>query len=119
MTQEHQYHGVAHLILQINKGMFSADANHAMNQIIEEMNNILLDSHSPSKGEIRIKLKFKLNRDGQVDITPDLSFKMPTSPQRTAIAYIGADGKLQKNDPDQPDLLNVEPLTTNRKVETV
>lgn len=55
-------------------------------------------------GSMTIKIGVKVNKAGQLEITPDLSIKRPLRAIGTGIYWSSDDGKLTRRDPNQLDI---------------
>ena len=58
------------------------------------------------KGEIVLKLPFKINDAGQIECLPAVTMKKPRRPMGTGIYFATEDGQLTRRDPDQEDFLD-------------
>lgn len=58
------------------------------------------------KGEITIRLPFKMNDAGQIEIVPEIKMRKPRKPIGTGIYYVGGEGRLSRTDPKQDDLFD-------------
>jgi len=58
------------------------------------------------KGDLTIKLPFKVNEAGQIECVPTVSCKKPRKPLGTGIYYVTAEGRLTRQDPTQDDLFD-------------
>lgn len=58
------------------------------------------------KGEINLKLPFKINDAGQIECVPQVSMKRPRRPMGTGIYFATEDGQLTRRDPDQQDFID-------------
>lgn len=58
------------------------------------------------KGDITIKLPFKVNEAGQIECVPQLSCNKPRKPLGTGIYYVTDEGRLTRRDPSQEDLFD-------------
>ena len=55
-------------------------------------------------GDMTLKLKFKVNKAGQIEMTPALTINRPTRPLGTGIYFSTDDGRLTRRDPNQMDI---------------
>ncbi|OJY25787.1 MAG: hypothetical protein BGP11_11185 [Rhodobacterales bacterium 65-51] len=55
-------------------------------------------------GSLTLKFSFKVNKAGQLEITPDLSIKRPQRAIGTGIYYATDEGRLTRRDPNQLDI---------------
>jgi len=58
------------------------------------------------KGDLTIKLPFKVNEAGQIECLPTVSCKKPRKPLGTGIYYVTDEGRLTRHDPTQDDLFD-------------
>ena len=58
------------------------------------------------KGDLTIKLPFKVNEAGQIECVPTVSCKKPRKPLGTGIYYVTDEGRLTRQDPTQDDLFD-------------
>lgn len=58
------------------------------------------------KGELSIKLPFRVNDAGQIECIPQLICKKPRRPMGTGIYYVTDEGGLTRRDPTQDDLFD-------------
>ena len=58
------------------------------------------------KGDLTIKLPFKVNEAGQIECVPTVSCKKPRKPLGTGIYYVTDEGRLTRQDPSQDDLFD-------------
>lgn len=77
---------------------------HEANDQLEELIKAVKDTGG--KGEISIKLPFKINEAGQIECNPVVSMKRPRRPMGTGIYFATEDGQLSRRDPDQEDFLD-------------
>lgn len=55
-------------------------------------------------GNLTLALAVKLNKAGQVEITPAIKMKKPERALGVGIFYLGDDGRLSRRDPNQMDI---------------
>lgn len=55
-------------------------------------------------GSLTLKLSFKVNKAGQIEITPDMTIKKPARALGTGIYFATEDGRLTRRDPNQIDI---------------
>lgn len=72
----------------------------------DEKLNELMDAMATTDGDgsITISLKFKRNKAGQLEVTPDISLKKPRRSLGTGIYFATEDGRLSRRDPNQGDI---------------
>lgn len=58
------------------------------------------------KGDITIKLPFKINEAGQIECVPQVTCKKPRKALGTGIYYVTDEGRLTRTDPTQDDLFD-------------
>lgn len=58
------------------------------------------------KGELTIKLPFKVNDAGQIECVPALTLKKPRRALGTGIYFVNDEGRLTRRDPAQDDLFD-------------
>lgn len=56
------------------------------------------------KGDITIKIPFKLNKGGQLECTPTVNATIPQRPMGTGIYFANDEGRLSRRDPNQLDI---------------
>lgn len=82
------------------RGELLHEADRALRDLLEAMQD------TGGKGSLTIKLPFELNKAGQVECVPSIEVKKPKRPMGTGIYFIGDEGRLTRNDPNQPDMLD-------------
>lgn len=65
-------------------------------------------------GSMTLKLAFKVNKGGQIEITPDLTMKKPTRALGTGIYFASDDGRLTRRDPNQRDIEEIPGVSRQR-----
>ena len=55
-------------------------------------------------GDLTLKLKFKVNKAGQLEVVPNLSIRKPDRALGTGIYFATDDGRLTRRDPHQMDI---------------
>ena len=58
------------------------------------------------KGELTLKMPFKVNDAGQIECVPTLTVKKPQRPMGTGIFFVTDEGRLSRRDPAQMDLID-------------
>jgi hypothetical protein len=74
---------------------------------LQEMNNDLgahAGQNGAAKGEMILKLKFAHDRNGVVEVTTDLSIKMPKTARARSVAWLAPSGNLLPENPKQTKL---------------
>lgn len=82
------------------RGEMIAEADQQLGELMEAIRR------TGGKGELTIKLPFKVNSAGQIECDPQLSSKKPRRPLGTGIYYVTEDGRLTRSDPNQRDMLD-------------
>lgn len=59
------------------------------------------------KGELNLKLKFKQNKYGQVEVDADVKAKIPEPDVKGSVFFLTEDGELTRRDPNQADIEDV------------
>ena len=82
-------------------------------ELLREANDQLEDliravKDTGGKGDITIKLPFKINDAGQLECVPRVDSKRPRRALGTGIYFATEDGQLTRRDPDQADMFNDE-----------
>lgn len=68
------------------------------------------------KGELVLKLPFKVNDAGQIECLPTFAMKKPRRPMGTGIYFVTEDGLLTRRDPSQDDLFDDLAARRDREV---
>lgn len=84
---------------------------HRRGELLHEANDQLTElmaavKRTGGKGELTLKLPFKVNDAGQIECIPKLSCKKPTKPLGVGIYFVTDDGELTRRDPQQDDFLD-------------
>lgn len=58
-------------------------------------------------GSFTLKLGFKVNKAGQIEITPDVKLSKPNRALGVGVFYATEDGRLSRRDPQQMDIEDV------------
>lgn len=82
------------------RGELIREANDQLEELIRAVKD------TGGKGEITLKLPFKINDAGQIECVPVVSMKRPRRPMGTGIYFATEDGQLTRRDPDQEDFLD-------------
>jgi len=89
------------------RGDLMTEADRQLGELMEAI------AETGGKGEITLKLPFKVNDAGQIECVPQLTAKKPRRPMGTGIYYVTEDGRLSRRDPSQMDMLDeLEPRRT-------
>lgn len=71
----------------------------------EKMDELMTAIHKTGNGgEFTMKIKFKNNKAGQLEIDPSVTIKRPTRPLGTGIYFLTDEGRLTRRDPRQMDI---------------
>lgn len=73
-------------------------------QLLSELMEAVRDTGG--KGELTLKLPFKVNDAGQIECIPTFTLKKPRRPLGTGIYFVTEDGLLTRRDPAQDDLFD-------------
>ncbi len=55
-------------------------------------------------GSMTLKLTFKVNKAGQIEIQPDMTMKKPTRALGVGVYFVSDAGRLSRRDPNQMDI---------------
>ena len=86
------------LIQSFRRGELLDDGNQKLNELVEAIRT------TGAGGDLTLKLKFKLNKAGQLEIQPELTIKKPTRALGMGIFFATDDGTLSRRDPHQMDI---------------
>ena len=89
-------------------------------ELLSEGNNLLSElmaalRDTGGKGDLTVKLSFKVNDAGQIECVPQLSCNKPRKPLGTGIYFVTEDGGLTRRDPAQDDFLDELDARRERK----
>lgn len=82
------------------RGELLREANEQLEELIRAV------KETGGKGELNLKLPFKINEAGQIECIPQVAIKRPRRPMGTGIYFATEDGTLTRRDPDQEDFLD-------------
>lgn len=82
------------------RGELISDANELFNELMDAIRK------TGGKGDLTVKLPFKVNDAGQIECVPVLSVTKPRKPLGTGIYYVTDEGRLTRRDPSQDDLFD-------------
>lgn len=85
------------LLQSMRRGEILAEGDRALSEVVEAIR-----THG-GKGDVTLKLALKLNKAGQIEITPDLKHTAPRRALSMSIFYADDDGQLTRRDPNQGD----------------
>jgi hypothetical protein len=88
----------AELLTSFRRGELLDEGNQKLNELMTAIQT------TGAGGEISLKLKFKVNKAGQLEITPELTSKRPTRALGTGIYFVSDEGQLTRRDPKQMDI---------------
>jgi hypothetical protein len=80
------------------RGELLADGDTKINELAAAMRE-----HGAG-GEFTLKLKFKMNKAGQLVCSPTVSIKKPAREMGDGIFFLSDDGRLSRRDPNQMDI---------------
>jgi hypothetical protein len=85
--------------------------SHRRGELLHEANDQLTElmtavKTTGGKGDLTLKLTFKVNDAGQIECVPLLSCKKPRKPLGLGIYFVTDDGGLTRRDPAQDDFLD-------------
>lgn len=70
-----------------------------------KLNELMTAIHATGAGgDMTLKLKFKVNKAGQIELVPDLTIRKPSRPLGTGIYFATEEGRLSRRDPNQMDI---------------
>lgn len=79
------------------RGELLSQADDRLEELIEAV------QRTGAKGEITIKLPFKVNDAGQIECVPSIAMKKPQPALGTGIYFATDEGRLTRRDPNQSD----------------
>lgn len=85
-------------IQTFRRGELLAEGDDKLAELIEAI------SRTGSSGSLSLKMSIKVNKAGQLEITPDLTIKKPTRTLGVGIYYANDEGRLSRRDPKQMDI---------------
>lgn len=85
--------------------------SHRRGELIDVADKLLVElmeavRDTGGKGEIDLKLSFKVNDAGQTECAPSVTMKKPRRPIGVGIYYITDNGRLTRRDPGQADMFD-------------
>lgn len=80
------------------RGELLDEGNQKLNELMDAIQN------TGGDGYLTLKMKFKVNKAGQLEVTPDLTIKKPTRSLGAGIYFVSDDGRLSRRDPRQMDI---------------
>lgn len=85
-------------IQTFRRGELLAEGDDKLNELVAAI------QRTGAGGSLTLKLAIKVNKAGQLEVTPDLAMKKPTRTLGVGIYYASDDGRLSRRDPNQGDL---------------
>lgn len=85
-------------IQTFRRGELLADGDDKLRELIEAI------SRTGSSGSLTLKMSVKVNKAGQLEVTPDISIKKPSRSPGVGIYYANDEGRLSRRDPNQMDI---------------
>lgn len=86
------------LIQSFRRGELLGEGDTKLGELIEAI------QRTGAGGDLTLKLKFKVNKAGQIEIVPEMTIKKPTRALGTGIYFASDDGRLTRRDPNQMDI---------------
>jgi hypothetical protein len=80
------------------RGELLAEGDAKMTELVEA-----LAIHQGS-GSLTLKLAFRVNKAGQIEIVPDMTVKKPSRAMGTGIYFASDNNRLTRRDPNQMDI---------------
>lgn len=100
MTRSSDELSFLEFLQSFRRGELIAEANDLLGELMEAIRR------TGGKGELTVKLPFKVNAGGQIECVPQLTLKKPRKPLGTGIYYVTDEGRLTRRDPAQLDLID-------------
>lgn len=88
------------LMQTFRRGSLLAEADDQLTELVAAVKD------TSGKGELTIKLPFKMNDAGQLECQPVVSVKRPRRALGSGIYFATEDGELTQRDPEQEDFLD-------------
>ncbi len=86
------------LIQSFRRGELLAEGDAKLAELVEAMQRV------GAGGDLTVRLKFKMNKAGQFECTPDITIKKPARALGVGIFFASDDGQLTRRDPNQMDI---------------
>lgn len=80
------------------RGEVLAEADQQLRELVEAIDR------TGAGGTLTLKLAFKVNKAGQIEVDPQVAIKAPKRALGTGIFYATEDGGLSRRDPRQMDI---------------
>lgn len=84
------------------RGELLTEADEQLAELVEAV------QRTGGKGELTIKLPFKVNDAGQIECTPTVACKKPRRAMGRGIYFATQEGRLTRRDPSQADMFEDE-----------
>lgn len=85
-------------VSSFRRGELLDEGNQKLNELMDAI------QRTGGNGDLTLKLKFKVNKAGQLEITPSLTISKPTRALGAGIYFVSNDGRLSRRDPRQMDI---------------
>lgn len=85
-------------VSSFRRGELLDEGNQKLNELMDAI------QRTGGNGALTLKLNFKVNKAGQLEIQPDLTIKKPTRALGAGIYFVSDDGRLSRRDPRQMDI---------------
>lgn len=86
------------LLQTFRRGELLTEGDRKLGELVEAI------SATGAGGDLTMKLKFKVNKAGQIECQPELTVKKPTRAIGMGIFFASDDGRLSRRDPNQMDI---------------
>lgn len=80
------------------RGELLQEADRKLTELVEAMRQ------TGAGGDLNLKLKFKVNKAGQLEVTPDVTIKKPARALGVGVYFATDDARLTRRDPNQMDI---------------
>lgn len=80
------------------RGELLAEADTKLTELVEAI------AIHRGAGSLTLKLNFKMNKAGQIEIVPDVTTKKPTRALGTGVYFASDENRLTRRDPNQMDI---------------
>ena len=88
------------LVQTFRRGELLHQADDMLNELVEAIRA------TGGNGTLTLSMPFKTNKAGQIECTPKIKAEKPRNSIGTGIFYASDDGRLTRNDPNQPDMID-------------
>lgn len=96
------------LLHSFRRGVLLQQLDESIKDVVEAIFNTGCD------GSVTMKLGFKQNKAGQIEVIPKIEAKVPKMPLGTGIYYADDAGQLTRRDPRQMDIDDVISMTPDQ-----